>query len=122
MCPVEALLTRTGCAGATEFPGTRLAGFCKNLSSLFDRDVIDKTAITGLFDISVAAARVMLPVNETAVETPGDADQPRGPQLDRLTTFRDFQRALPKIGLKLQAAKGEAVILVIDHVERPSRN
>jgi uncharacterized protein (TIGR03435 family) len=108
--------------GATDFPGTTIGGLCRNLSSLFDRDVTDKTGIAGFFDIHVGVDRVMLPVNDAAAEPTGDGDPPRRPQLDRLATFRAFQSALPKLGLKLRPAKGAGVFLVIDHVERPSGN
>lgn len=109
-------------AGATGFPGTTIGGFCRNLSSLFDRDVVDKTGITGLFDIYVGAERVMIPTDDAAAQLPDDGIPRRGPQLDGLATFHVFQTALPEIGLRLQPAKGSGVFLVIDHVERPSQN
>jgi uncharacterized protein (TIGR03435 family) len=108
--------------GRTDFPGTTIGGFCRNLSSLFDRDVLDKTELGGFFDIEVDAERVMIPMDEASAKLAGDNVSPRGLQLDGLATFRAFQAALPKTGLKLQPARGTGVFLVIDHVERPSQN
>lgn len=102
--------------GKTQYPGTTLAGFCRSLSLLFDRDVIDKTGIAGFFDIQVNAELVMLPATST------DDGVPPPLQWDRVATFQAFERSLPEVGLRLQPPKAPAVFLVIDHVERPSEN
>jgi hypothetical protein len=41
----------------------------------------------------------------------------RDPELDREATAKAFQRALPKIGLKLEPAMAAGMFLVIDHIE-----
>jgi uncharacterized protein (TIGR03435 family) len=105
--------------GRSEFPGTTMAGFCRNLSSLLDRDVIDKTGIAGFYDIRFDAEAVLQPADDSL---PRDDGMPPPRQIDRAATARAFQRALPKVGLKLQSSKGPGVFLVIDHVERPSEN
>lgn len=106
--------------GGTAYPGNTIAQFCSNLSGYFDRDVVDKTGIAGVFDIHVDAHRVDLP--DLSAGPPADGAPPHAPQWDQAATFKLFQAALPKIGLKLEAAKGAGVYLVIDHVERPSGN
>lgn len=108
--------------GTTEFPGTTIGGFCLNLSSRFDRDVIDKTGLSGFFDIRVDAEQVKIPVDDSSAEVSSPGDLPRRPKFDDLATFRAFQAAMPKIGLRLRAATADTVFIVIDHVERPSRN
>jgi uncharacterized protein (TIGR03435 family) len=65
-----------------------------------DRPVIDKTGLTGLFDIHVEVPR---PEN-------------RGEWFDAAL------RELGELGLKLEPQKGPVETLVIDRVERPSEN
>jgi uncharacterized protein (TIGR03435 family) len=101
----------------TDFPGTSLAGLCRYFSMMFDRDVVDKTGITGLYEIHVDAKQAMI-----SEPRPPDDDGPHPAVTDRGLTAKRFQAALPKIGLKLTAAKGTAAFLVIDHVERPTPN
>ena len=114
--PCGAVMLRNGKA---TFPGTTIDGLCRNLSFLFDRDVIDKTGIEGFYDIEIDADRVLLPAGDSI---PRDDGMPPPPRTDRAATAREFQRAMPKIGLKMQPAKGPGVLLVIDRVERPGEN
>ena len=51
-----------------------------------------------------------------------DGMPPPRPELNREATAKAFQRALPKIGLKLEPAMGAGTFLVIDHIERPTEN
>jgi uncharacterized protein (TIGR03435 family) len=44
------------------------------------------------------------------------------PSADPSSIFAAVQTALEKIGLKLESTSGTEEFLVIDHVERPSRN
>jgi uncharacterized protein (TIGR03435 family) len=106
--------------GGTAYPGNTIAQLCRNLSGFFDRDVVDKTGITGVFDIHIDASRVDLP--DLSAGPPAEGTPPPPREWDRAATFKAFQAALPKIGLKLEPAKGSGVFLVIDHVERPSGN
>ena len=107
--------------GKSLYAGTTVAGFCQNLSLMFARDAIDKTGITGFFDILVDANRVMVDADDTSATSPADRVPPPL-QLDGVATFHAFQRALPKVGLRLELAKGAGVVLVIDRVERPLGN
>jgi hypothetical protein len=45
---------------------------------------------------------------------------PPPPELDVAAGYKWFQSAVPKLGLKLEAAKGAGDFLVVDHVERPA--
>ena len=107
--------------GKSLYAGTTVAGFCRNLSLMFDHDVIDKTGIAGFFDILVDANRVTVAADDTSPTSPADRVPPPL-QLDRVATFHAFQRALLKVGLRLELAKGAGVVLVIDRVERPLGN
>ena len=67
---------------------------------VFDRSVVDRTGVTGGFDINLEWA---------PDESPGV-----GPSI--------FTALQEQLGLKLEPQKGAVDLLVIDHVERPSAN
>jgi len=92
-----------------------MANFSENLSILVDREVIDKTGISGTFDIHVD-----FPLEELPAEwsEPRDPSAPR-PRLDESPLAF---AAVRRLGLRLESAKGTGKTLVIDHIERPSEN
>ncbi|HEY2383611.1 MAG TPA: TIGR03435 family protein [Terriglobia bacterium] len=73
------------------------------LSVLVRRKVIDKTGLTGFFDIHID-----IPSDPLAGNDPG------APSI--FTVLQD------ELGLKLDSDKGPVAVLVIDHIERPSQN
>jgi len=94
---------------------TQLAG---TLSANLDRPVIDKTGITGAFNIHLEFAR---DESTTAALPPGfrqrevaPSDVPPGPSI--------FTVLEQQLGLKLVPDKGPRGYIVIDHIERPSEN
>jgi uncharacterized protein (TIGR03435 family) len=104
-----------------------MAGFADQISRWFDRHLIDKTGLTGVFDIhmDLVPEDAGPPPDLAAVENPGDA----------MAGLRAFvgreQRAyggviIPalqnQLGLKVESGKGPGDTLVIDHIERPSPN
>jgi uncharacterized protein (TIGR03435 family) len=76
-----------------------------------DREVTDKTGLTGKFDIELEYARNF---NGRQQDSPFDATDPAGPSI--FTALRD------QLGLKLDSARGTGYALVIDSIERPSEN
>jgi uncharacterized protein (TIGR03435 family) len=110
--------------------GTTLANFCLQLSLVLDRDVIDKTAIAGVFDVHVEIHV------ETYVEAPpADNPAPGDPAYGAPRPFAPLVPASPtdtlgsaifdaveRLGLKLEPAKGPGELLVIDRVAKPSGN
>jgi bla regulator protein BlaR1 len=102
--------------------GATIAQLCSQFSSLFDRDVIDKTGIAGIFDFHFDAFPVELTADDPTAHAPADRLPGPPPPLDAPATFRAFRAAFTRLGLKLEAAMGPGVFLVIDHVERPSGN
>jgi len=84
-----------------EIEGGTLRAFADVLGMLLDRPVIDKTGMTGYFQIQLAFS-------------PADSAGPDSPDV--------FQAVQEQLGLRLVPAKGPVDVLVIDHIERPSEN
>lgn len=103
--------------------GSTLANLCTQFSVMMDRDVIDKTGITGVFDIHLDSFwENFLP--RPPADSAAGPNNPPAPQArpDPADVFAAAQISLEKLGLKLEPAKASAEFLVIDHVERPSEN
>lgn len=95
-----------GGADGLEGHGFHMVDLCRTLGALLQRQIIDRTGITSMFDLHgfrIAAA-------------PGDSDSNSADPAD---TVRESLQAL---GLRLEAAKGTAEFIVIDHLERPTEN
>jgi uncharacterized protein (TIGR03435 family) len=92
-----------GISSSVEARGATVDEFSKTLRMLVDRPVIDKTGITGRFDIRVEKFSL------------DPASDPTGP----LSIFTALEEQL---GLRLEAGKGPVDTLVIDHIEKPSEN
>jgi uncharacterized protein (TIGR03435 family) len=88
-----------------------------NLANSLDRQVLDKTGLTGRYDFklewSLDALGVSSPVAATGAEVPV-ASEPGGPSL--------FAALQEQLGLRLEPQKAPVETLVIDHVARPSEN
>jgi uncharacterized protein (TIGR03435 family) len=87
------------------------------LPSAADRPVLDKTGLTGYYDLALPSSALRRP---PPLPPPG-ASQPLdspSPPLEDESIFA----ALEALGLRLEPAKGQVETLVIDHVERPSGN
>jgi uncharacterized protein (TIGR03435 family) len=85
--------------------------FIDLLSRYTGRTVIDKTGLTGKFDIDLKWS-----MDESQLRALPDGPQadPTGPSL--MTALQE------QLGLKLESHKGPVEMFVIDHVERPSEN
>jgi uncharacterized protein (TIGR03435 family) len=70
------------------------------LSAKTDRPVLDKTGVSGVFDIDLKWA--------------ADSDTDPGPSI--------FTAVQEQLGLRLQASKSPIEALVMDHIDRPSKN
>ena len=71
-----------------------------------NRPVIDKTGLTGTFDVHLRWAR-----------DPGTLDVPADPGAPSI-----FDAVQEQLGLKLEPGRGPVEYMVVDHVERPSGN
>jgi uncharacterized protein (TIGR03435 family) len=85
-----------------------VAALADELSKVAGRDVVDKTGISGRYDLKLHWAPDDRATNDTA--SPIDS----GPSL--------FTALEEQLGLKLEPAKGPVQVLVIDHIELPSEN
>lgn len=104
----------TGSINARAVPLSDLVNF---LETRLDRFVLDKTGLTGLFDIKLEWA----PGSEQApspftlnANAPSPPVNVSGPSI--------FTAIQEQLGLKLESAKGPVEILVIDSVQRPLEN
>ena len=89
-----------------------VAFLADELSKVAGRDVVDKTGITGRYDLKLrwTPDDQAVPASDSSASTAGDS-------APTLFTALDEQ-----LGLKLEPAKGPVQVLVIDHVEMPSAN
>lgn len=86
------------------------------LPSVADRPVLDKTGLTGYYDLALPTRALQRqPPPPPGASQPLDAPSP---PLEEESIFA----AVEALGLRLEPAKGQVETLVIDHVERPSGN
>ena len=86
----------------------RIAGFLKNSFTGVDRQVLDRTGLTGAFDFSLEWSP------EPDITLQPDQAVATGPS---------FPEALQKqLGLKLVASTAPSDVFVIDHIEHPDEN
>jgi len=83
------------------------------LSRLMDRPVLDRTGLSGVFDLDLSFDPGGLP---GLPPPPPGADRPPS---DAPSVFTAVQEQL---GLKLESTKGPVDVLVVDHVEHPTEN
>ena len=86
-----------------------MSNFAETLARQLDRTVIDKTGLTGVYDLKLKWTPDRL-LNQTADD--GAIDHPP----DLLTALQE------QLGLKLESAKGPVETLVVDHAEKPTAN
>jgi uncharacterized protein (TIGR03435 family) len=91
---------------AFQATGRAIDVFTRALAQLVGRPVIDQTGLQGLYDLDLAWTQ----------ESPVDAG---GAPTDSPSFFTALQEQL---GLKLDARRGPADVLVIESVERPNEN
>jgi len=87
------------------------------IGSLADRPVLDRTGLTGLYDIDTDGWE---PLRQSAARTSGNDPGAEAASSDpnRPTLFMIFEG----LGLRMESSKGKVERFIIDHVERPSEN
>ena len=87
--------------------GITLVQLASSLTGKVDRIVVDRTGLTGLFDVDLQWTR-------TAGSAGGGAAIDDGPSI--------FTAVQEQLGLRLEPQRGPVEVLVIDSVERPTPN
>jgi uncharacterized protein (TIGR03435 family) len=85
------------------------------LSRILGRTVIDKTGLTGKYNITMT----WTPDESLAMQPPPDAPKPppsdgAGPTI--------FTALIEQLGLKLEGQKGPVEVFVIERAEKPTEN
>jgi uncharacterized protein (TIGR03435 family) len=98
-----------------------ISNLVSTLSGSLGRPVLDKTGLTGKYDFTLKWS----PDESQMQAPPGGAGPPNGPapigspDSGAPTLLIAIQEQL---GLKLESGKGPVVLIVIDHIEKPSEN
>jgi uncharacterized protein (TIGR03435 family) len=90
------------------------------LAANVDRPVIDRTGLTGRFDVRLEFVRDNIPAGPArlnGVDVPSLPDPPAdtaGPSI--------FTAVQEQLGLKLSPEKGSVEVLIVDHAEKATEN
>lgn len=97
-------------AGIYNMPiGAFIGGLARTLQ---DRPIVDRTGLTGKYDITVT----WMPDGMK----PEDLEKiPKEQRPEDLSLFQAMEK---EAGLKLEATKGPVQVIVVDHIEKPSDN
>jgi uncharacterized protein (TIGR03435 family) len=105
-------------ASGTQFYGISMTTLAQTfLSRRAGRPVVDKTGLTGGYDLALPSSAMARQPPPRGASQPMDA--PPQPTEDEESIFTTLPKAL---GLRLQPAKDPVDMVVIDHVERPTEN
>jgi uncharacterized protein (TIGR03435 family) len=112
--PMGMMMMRPGQLNAKAIPISNLVA---NLSQQLHRTVVDKTGLTGKYDITLQwtpeeGSGPMFPGGPPSGAPP--PPDPNGPSI--------FTALQEQLGLRLDSTKGPVETLVLDHVETPSEN
>ena len=88
------------------------------LSRMVNRTVVDRTAITGNFDVDLTWTPDQIPQGPQGAPPPGAPPllpiDPNGPSI--------FTAVQEQLGLKLESSKGPVNVVVIDRAEQPTED
>ena len=90
-----------------------MATIVKLLSQQLGRTIVDKTGLTGNYDVKL---RWTPDSGPASMMGPGSKPTPDASEPSIFTAIQE------QLGLKLESQKGPVEILVIDHAEKPSAN
>jgi uncharacterized protein (TIGR03435 family) len=89
--------------------GTELAQIANSLTPWVNRIVVDKTGLTGAYELDLKWTPDQIPQGGGPPGAP--SIDPNGPSI--------FTAVQEQLGLKLESTKAPVDVLVIDHVEQP---
>jgi uncharacterized protein (TIGR03435 family) len=90
------------------YTNSTMADLADGLAARLDRDVINKTGLTGRYDFHVKPL-------------PSAHYDPKTTDVDS-TDFAGIIEGVKNLGLRLEPAKADTTVIVIDHIERPADN
>jgi uncharacterized protein (TIGR03435 family) len=90
-----------------------MAEVAGELRGVLDRPVVDKTGISGRYDVAL---------NWTVDDFQASRLNGFPTPLDRTEVPDLFTAIQEQLGLRLESTKGSVEVIVIDHVEKPSEN
>lgn len=99
-------------AHTATFSASKIGPLAAHLGLWIGRPVFDATGLTGRYDFTLTFSSERLSNSTAPSDDPAPADAPPG----LVTAIQE------QLGLKLVPAKGTMNVVVIDHVERPSKN
>ena len=76
-----------------------------------ERQVIDRTGLTGRYDISLSWSP-----DDKLVESQGPGDNSDPSRMSIFTAIQD------ELGLKMEATKADVDAVIVTHIDKPSRN
>ena len=94
-----------------------MAQLAATLQSMVGRPVVDRTGLTGGFDMDLQ----WTPLNDSGV-VPNGVDAAPGPNGSPDESASIFTAVQEQLGLKLERQRDRFEVLVIDHVARPTAN
>ena len=94
--------------------GVMLPQLVNTLSPFVNRIVLDRTGLTGGFDIDLTFTPDPQGRGAPPSGAPAPAIDPDSPSI--------FHALQEQLGLKLESTKGQVDVLVIDHIEQPDGN
>jgi bla regulator protein blaR1 len=97
-----------------------LADLCVPLSVFLDRHVVDETGITGRFNITLKLPPEdhELLTGPRSLPATSDPTAPAPPSIP----FNDVKMSMKTLGLNLEPTGGTSEFILIDHIEKPSRD
>jgi len=88
--------------------------FAFRLGLRMDRPVIDLTGLHGAYDFNLEYTRQLPPEFPGGGKLNGEEPDTSGPTI--------YSALKQQLGLDLRAQKGQADVIVIDHIEKPTEN
>jgi uncharacterized protein (TIGR03435 family) len=94
------------------FNGQPISSFASLLPQLVERQVIDRTGLTGLYDLTLKWAPEARPSLLGLPPVPRPPADPDAPNI--------FTALQEQLGLKLEPGRGPVEVVVIDRLEKPA--
>ena len=101
-----------------DVPGATIADLCAQLGLAMDREVVDKTNLTGRYDVHLEVSPADLHPKYVAGRTLNDQTA----TAEGTDAGPSISTALQQLGLRLSTGTGPVPVIVIDHIESLTDN